>query len=118
MNQSFYGSIDITRLLKELKTKHSGFYKGNNGHIYANTQVWLNETPDKFGNVLSVKINPSKEKKDIEKAFYLGNCKKSDGPKPMGDNDIPDVNLDEIDPLPHQQHPATPTSTEDDGLPF
>lgn len=117
MNQSFYGSIDVTRFLEELKGKHSGFYKGNNGKVYANAQVWLNEQPDKYGNVLSIKINPSKDKKDIEKAFYLGNLKKSDGPKPIGDNDIVDVNLDEVDPLPHQQAPP-PVNTEDDGLPF
>lgn len=116
MNQSFYGSIDISRLLEELKSKHSGFYKGSNGKVYANAQIWLNEQPDKFGNVISIKINPSKDKKDIEKSFYLGNMKKSDGPKPIGENDIDDVNLDEIDPLPHQQKPIQ--QTEDDQLPF
>lgn len=103
MNQSFYGSINITKLLEELKSKHSGFYKGSDGKVYANVQVWLNETKDKYGNVMSIKINPSKENKDIQSPFYLGNCKKSDGPKPVGDNDINDVNLDDIDPLPHQQ---------------
>lgn len=118
MNQSFYGSIDITKLLEELKAKHSGFYKGNNGKVYGNCQVWLNDQPDKYGNVLSIKINPSKDKKDIDKAFYLGNCKKSDGPKPIGDNDIDDVNLDEVDPLPHQQKIQPPTGTEVDDLPF
>jgi len=118
MNQSFYGSIDVTKLLEELKAKHSGFYKGSNGKVYANCTIWLNEQPDKFGNVVSVKINPSKDKKDIEKAFYLGNLKKSDGPKPIGDNDVQDVNLDEIDPLPHQQKENSNVSTEDDGLPF
>jgi hypothetical protein len=118
MNQSFYGSINITKLLEELKAKHSGFYKGSDGKVYANVTVWLNETKDKYGNVMSIKINPSKERKDIDQPFYLGNCKKSDGPKPISDNEVNDINLDEIDPLPHQQHPATPAATEDDGLPF
>lgn len=118
MNQSYYGSIDITKLLYELKAKHSGFYKGNNGKVYANVEVWVNETQDKFGNVMSIKIKPSKANKDIEKAFYLGNCKKSEGPKPIGDNDIDDVNLDEIDPLPHQQTSIPPTGAEVDDLPF
>jgi hypothetical protein len=118
MNQSFYGSINVTKLLEELKSKHSGFYKGSDGKLYASCTVWLNETPDKYGNLLSVKINPSKDKKDIEKAFYLGNMKKSDGPKPVSDNDIDNINLDDIDPLPHQQKSAPTTATNDDDLPF
>lgn len=117
MNQSFYGSIGVTKLLEELKAKHSGFYKGNNGKVYGNCTVWLNEQPDKYGNVISIKINPSKDKKDIDKAFYLGNLKKSDGPKPIGDNDVVDVSLDEIDPLPGQPKTDIPT-TEADDLPF
>lgn len=116
MNQLFYGSICISDLVEKFKSKHSGFSKAQNGKIYANVNIWLNETPDKYGNVMSVKVNASKEKKDIEDGFYIGNCKKSDGPKPIGDNDVDDVNLDEIDPLPHQLPPTQ--STEDDQLPF
>lgn len=117
MNQSFYGSFDITKLMEEIKSKHSGFYKGSNGKIYANITIWLNETPDKYGNVVSVKVNPSKERKDIDKPFYLGNLKKSDGPKPIDNNDIDDVNLDAIDPLPTQQAPIN-SNPENDDLPF
>lgn len=118
MNQSFYGSIDITKLLYELKAKHSGFYKGNNGKVYANVEVWVNENQDKFGNVMSIKIKPSKANKDIEKAFYLGNCKKSEGPKPISDNDTNglDVDLDVVDPLP--SHPKSDIQTQTDDLPF
>ena len=118
MNQSFYGSIDVTKLLEELKAKHSGFYKGSNGKVYANAQVWLNEQPDKYGNLLSIKVNPSKDKKDVDKAFYLGNLKKSDGPKPIGDNDINNVSLDHIDPIASHPSISNDVSAESDGLPF
>ena len=80
--------------------------------------MWLNETPDKYGNVISIKVNPSKEKKDIEQGFYIGNCKKSDGPTPVGDTDLNnlDVDLDVVDPL--HGKPETDIPTTDDGLPF
>lgn len=118
MNQLFYGSICLTDLVEKAKSKHSAFTKGQNGKIYANVNVWLNETADKYGNVLSIKVNPSKDKKDIEEGFYIGNCKKSDGPKPIEDNDVDDINLDEIDPLPHQQKQNNSASPEVDDLPF
>jgi len=117
MNQLFYGSICISDILDQLKQRHSGFTKAQNGKIYASVNVWLNAEKDKFGNVMSIKVSPSKEKKDIEQGFYIGNCKPSDGPKPISDNDIPDVNLDIIDPLPHQQN-ATTIAPEQDDLPF
>ena len=48
----------------------------------------------------------------------IGNCKKSDGPTPVGDTDLNnlDVDLDVVDPLPGQ--PKTDIPTTDDGLPF
>jgi hypothetical protein len=118
MNQLFYGSICVTDLIEKVKAKHSGFTKAQNGKIYANINVWLNQTPDKYGNIMSVKVNPSKERKDTEEGFYIGNLKQSDGPKPIGDNDLNglDVDLDVVDPLPHQQVP--PAATEVDDLPF
>lgn len=119
MNQLFYGSICLSDLIEKAKTKHSAFTKAQNGKIYVSVNVWLNQVPDKYGNIMSVKVNPSKEKKDIEEGFYIGNLKQSDGPKPVGDNDLNglDVDLDAVDPLPHQQTPP-PVATEDDGLPF
>ena len=48
MNQLFYGSICLTDLIEKAKSKHSAFSKAQNGKIYANVNVWLNETPDKY----------------------------------------------------------------------
>lgn len=118
MNQLFYGSICITDLIEKAKQKHSAFSKAQNGKIYANVNVWLNETPDKYGNVISIKVNPSKDKKDIEDGFYIGNCKKSDGPTPVSDKDI--NNLD-VDIEPTDTYKAAPNSINPDDntdLPF
>lgn len=118
-NQLFYGSICLSDLIEQAKAKHSAFTKGQNGKIYASVNVWHNSEPDKFGNVLSIQLNPTKEMKDLDKKVYIGNCKKSDGPKPVSDKDISglDVDLDVVDPLPHQSVPTAPIDTSDD-LPF
>lgn len=105
MSELFYGSICISDLLDNLKAKHSAFTKGNNGKIYGSVSVWLNDKEDKFGNIMSIQITPSKEMKDLEKRIYIGNCKKSDGPTPISDRDISHVDTDYD--IPTRQTPAT-----------
>jgi hypothetical protein len=87
MSQLFYGSICITDLLEQAKVKHSAFSKGTNGKIYCNVNIWLNDEEDKFGNIVSAQLNPTKERKDIDAKIYIGNFKKSEGAKPLSDND-------------------------------
>lgn len=87
-NQLFYGSICLSDLIEQAKVKHSAFSKAQNGKIYVNVNVWLNAEEDKYGNIMSVQLNPSKERKDKDAKVYVGNMKKSDGAKPVGDNDI------------------------------
>ena len=93
-NKLFYGSLCLTDLIEQAKQKHSAFTKGNNGKIYASINVWLNSEPDKFGNIMSLQINPSKEMKDIDKKMYVGNLKESEGPKPISDRDITGMDTD------------------------
>ena len=100
MSQLFYGSINVSELVQRAKEKHSGFTTGNNGCIYANVSVWLNENPDKYGNIMSIQVNPSKDKKDVDDRFYIGNCKKSDGPKPVSEKDVSNLDLTGVD-VPH-----------------
>lgn len=75
-SESFYGSLNITELLEQLEKRHSSFTKADNGKIYMNVTVWLNEEKDKFGNDMSIQAN-TKEGNTQEKKFYLGNCKKT-----------------------------------------
>lgn len=123
-NQLFYGSIDVTLLIEQAKAKHSAFTKGNNGKIYASINVWLNSEPDKFGNIMSVQINPSKEMKDLDKKMYIGNLKESEGPKPVTDRDLNNLDTDFDAPVrqtgsstPSPDHPSGVTELIDD-LPF
>lgn len=99
MSKLFYGSLCVTDLLDQLKAKHSAFTKSQNGKIYASVNVWLNDKKDKFDNIMSIQINPSKENKDTEKKYYIGNLKESEGAKPISDNDLDGVNQEFDAPL-------------------
>lgn len=122
-NKLFYGSICLTDLIDQAKQKHSAFSKGQNGKIYASVNVWLNAQTDKFGNIMSVQLNPTKEMKDIDKKPYIGNMKQSEGPKPISDRDMNnlDVDLDVPDrPTPNTDTPSPATNSPEpiDDLPF
>lgn len=98
MSKSLIGSICLTDLIEFAKKGHTAFSKAENGKIYANVKVWVNETKDKYGNDCSVQINP---KADTGFTFeYIGNFKWTE-PK------VQEVNQQDIQELP-----------EDDDLPF
>lgn len=120
MSQLFYGSINLSELLAKAQAKHSGFTKAQNGAIYANISVWLNDNLDKFGNIMSIQVNPSKEMKDKETKFYIGNCKMSDGPKGVSDRDVTGLNVDlsDIPTAPESGQAPNAHNAEDEPLPF
>jgi len=95
MNKLLYGSICLSDLIEIGKTGHSAYKKADNGKIYINVNVWINEEKDKFGNDASVCVNPEKESGHEKK--YIGNLKYSEikGTTQAKANDIP-----EIDSLP------------------
>lgn len=88
-NQLFYGSICLTDISELAKKKNSAFVKAANGKIYVNVHIWLNAEEDKFGNVLSIKTNPEKSKRETDGSHYIGNCKRSD--KKITDEDVSDL---------------------------
>ena len=118
MGQLFYGSICLTDLIEKAKSKHSGFSKGQNGKIYVNVNIWLNDNQDKFGNIMSIQVNPSKEKKDIDERFYIGNCKQSDGPKPISDRDTSGLDVDLDIPIIDKPALNSVNPNDDTDLPF
>jgi hypothetical protein len=91
MAQLFTGSICLTDLIDMAKQRHSSFQKGqSNGKIYCNIKIWVNDEVDKFGNSVGLQLNSSKEMRDTEKVFYIGNAKKveSASPQPLSNVDI------------------------------
>jgi hypothetical protein len=117
MSKLFYGSISVSDLIDQLKAKHSAFSKAQNGKIYANISVWLNDEKDKFGNIMSVQITPTKEMKDVEKKLYIGNLKESEGAKPVSDKDISGIDTD-LDAPVRTTGPRPGESGMVDDLPF
>lgn len=117
-NKLFYGSIDLTLLIEKAKEKHSAFTKGKNGHIYASVNVWLNQEKDKFGNIMSIQINPSEEMRNAEKKVYIGNLRESEGKKPVSDRDINDIGSDLDAPIREMRTIRPEEHGEDTDLPF
>ena len=90
MAQSFYGSIDFSKLLEQAKSGNKAFTKTENGKIYLNVRVWVNDEEDKFGNIASFQSNFKGAQK--EDKFYFGNLKESKPTEePINSNDVPSV---------------------------
>jgi hypothetical protein len=90
MAQGFYGSIDFSKLLEQAKAGNKAFSKSENGKIYLNVRVYVNDEVDKFGNIASFQSNFKGATK--EDKFYFGNLKESTPmEQPVQANDVPSV---------------------------
>lgn len=101
MGKPFHGSIDFTELMAAAKAAHSAFSRSEkNQHVYGKVTLWVNDEPDKFGNTMSIQLNPAQNSPD--KKLYFGNFK----------GDLPKAN-------PQYAHPVDMNSVpDDDDLPF
>jgi hypothetical protein len=94
MAQSYYGSIDFSKLIEQAKSGNKAFSKSENGKIYLNVRMYVNDEVDKFGNVASFQSNFKGANK--EDKFYFGNMKES---TPI-ENKIDLVDIPDFDGLP------------------
>jgi len=97
MAQLFTGSICLTDLIDMAKRQHSAYTKSQgNGKIYANIKIWLNDEPDKYNNIIGMQLNSSKEKKDSEPVFYIGNARRVEvtSPQPISASDVDELSSD------------------------
>lgn len=113
MSQRFYGSINLSLLIEEAKKKHSAFTKHDNGNIYGNITVWFNDKEDKFGNIMSVQLSPTKERKDIDGNPYIANCKLATSTRAVSDRDTSDLDVDF-----EEEKKPPPIVVGEDDLPF
>lgn len=66
----FAGSIDLMKLNKERGREHK------NGAVYFDVTIVLNDTPDEYGNHISIQQGQTKEEREGKAPrVYLGNCK-------------------------------------------
>jgi hypothetical protein len=75
MATGFYGSIDFSKLMEQAKAGNKAFTKSENGKIYLNVRVYVNDEVDKYGNIASFQSNFKGATK--EDKFYFGNLKES-----------------------------------------
>jgi len=94
------GSLCLSDINANAKIGHSAFTKAQNGKIYFNINIWLNDEPDKYGNTASVQLNSTKEMRDAEGKIYIGNA------KPIGVA------------IPEPLSPGEASVPDDDDLPF
>lgn len=92
------GSICLTELVAQCKKGHSAFSKADNGKLYFNVALWLNDEPDKYGNHMSIQLSSKKESKDKDGKVYIGNAKFSDkaGGAPIKPSDTKELDLDDM----------------------
>jgi len=76
MSKLLYGSIDFTKLLELAKAGNKAFSKADNGKIYLNLNVWINDEKDNYGNDASIQTSFKDAVK--EDKIYFGNLKISE----------------------------------------
>ena len=81
MSTFYNGSICLTDIPKDKITE------GKNGKKYLNITLWVNDTPDQYGNIGSVQVSQTKEQREAqEKKQYIGNFKQ---PQAVAQGTIP-----------------------------
>lgn len=94
MSKLLIGSICLTDLLEQAKKAHSACSRAKNGKAYVALQIWINDTPDQYGNTVSIQLNSTKEKKESEGKIYIGNAKDLTKPETVKNetqNNIPET---------------------------
>lgn len=90
MSKLFTGSIDLSKINKNL------LYTHKDGRKFLNFSLWLNDEPDQYGNIISVQ----QQTKKGEDKIYLGNAKEyKSQPTPQATPE-PNSNTPEPDDLP------------------
>ena len=95
MAQSFYGSIDFSKLIEQAKAGHKAFSKSEkNGKIYLNVDVYVKDEVDQFGNIASIRGTFKGATK--EDKFYFANLKESQ----FNEQKVEASDVDGLDDLP------------------
>lgn len=74
MSKLVNAGIDLTKI------PATAIREDDQGRKWLNVDVWINDTPDTYGNDASISIQQTKEQRDAkERKVYLGNGKKKFG---------------------------------------
>jgi hypothetical protein len=77
MAQIISGSIDLSKIDKsKIVDKDKNGQKFNNGAMYLQVTIMVNDQPDKYGNDVSISIGQTKEEREAKTPkVFLGNAK-------------------------------------------
>lgn len=91
MAQILNVSLNFAELMAKAKAAHSAFTRSKNGTPYVALTIWLNDTPDQYGNDVKITLNSSKAKKESEGMIYVGNgsTNKASGKRRQTENIAP-----------------------------
>lgn len=80
MSKQFKGSIDLTEIGNKVRAGHGAVKKSEkNGRQYLNITIWMNDEPDKYGNIGSIQIWD----KATNETTYIGNYKEGAKTEPV-----------------------------------
>jgi hypothetical protein len=94
MSRLLLGSINLTELSAKIKSGEIDvFTTEKTGVKYVNLAVFVNDTPDQFGQIASI----SHKNKTTGATTYLGNFKENGAGGGAPRNNAPQVNKDNLD---------------------
>lgn len=64
-------SICLTDVQELIDKKHPSVNTAKNGKVYINLDMWVNDTPDQYGNDIAIKVY----NKDTKESKFVGNGK-------------------------------------------
>ncbi len=64
-------SICLTDVQELIAKKHPSVNTAKNGKVYINLDMWVNDTPDQYGNDIAIKVY----NKDTKESKFVGNGK-------------------------------------------
>lgn len=93
MSQLLYGSICLSDLNDLAKKGHKAFSRAQNGKIYVNVNVWINDEQDNYGNIASIQCTYKDSPK--EDRPYIGNLKGGSNQQPVNAQTATDIPEDD-----------------------
>ena len=64
-------SICLTDVQELITKKHPSVNTAKNGKVYINLDMWVNDTPDQYGNDIAIKVY----NKETKESKFVGNGK-------------------------------------------
>ena len=75
MSNRINASLNLTKIGEAVRAGHSAVKTDSKGNKYLAVTLWINDSPDQFGNDVGIQLNSTQEKREAEGKVYVGNGK-------------------------------------------